>query len=206
MASSAVGPSPQGLRERNKARTRQEIAAATLRLASERGLDHVTVEQIAAAADVAPRTFFRYFDSKEDALLADHSERLALLRETLRARPVDEGPLTAVRAAILEVVGDFEEQREPMLCKMELMQVNPGLRAHSLERMGDLERTLATALAERTGVDPERDLRPRLIAGAVVMAMRVAVEQWGEHDGQGDLRDMVAQALDLLDGGLDHSI
>jgi len=160
MASSAVGPSPQGLRERNKARTRQEIAAATLRLASERGLDHVTVEQIAAAADVAPRTFFRYFDSKEDALLADHSERLALLRETLRARPVDEGPLTAVRAAILEVVGDLEEQREPMLCKMELMQVNPGLRAHSLERMGDMERTLATALAERTGVDPERDLRP----------------------------------------------
>jgi len=206
MASSAVGPSPQGLRERNKARTRQEIAAATLRLASERGLDHVTVEQIAAAADVAPRTFFRYFDSKEDALLADHSERLALLRETLRARPVDEGPLTAVRAAILEVVGDFEEQREPMLCKMELMQVNPGLRAHSLERMGDMERTLATALAERTGVDPERDLRPRLIAGAVVMAMRVAVEQWGERDGKGDLRDMVEQALDLLDGGLDHSI
>jgi len=72
--------------------------------------------------------------------------------------------------------------------------------------MGDLERTLATALAERTGVDPERDLRPRLIAGAVVMAMRVAVEQWGEQDGQGDLRDMVEQALDLLDGGLDHSI
>jgi hypothetical protein len=86
------------------------------------------------------------------------------------------------------------------------MQANPVLRAHSLERMGDLERTLAAALADRTGVDPDTDLRPRLIAGAVVMAMRVAVEQWGEGGGQGDLRDMVERALDLLDGGLDHSI
>ena len=204
--SSEHGATPPGLRERNKLRTRQEIADATLRLATERGLEHVTVEQIATAADVAPRTFFRYFDSKEDALLADHSERLELLRETLRGRPADEGPLTAVRAAILEVVGDFEEQREPMLCKMELMQANPGLRAHSLERMGDMERTLASALADRTGVDPETDLRPRLIAGAVVVAMRVAVEQWGEGGGHGDLRDMVERALDLLDGGLDHSI
>ena len=195
-----------GLRERKKQKTRAQLTDAAFRLFGERGFDGTTIEDIVDEVEVSPRTFFRYFDSKEDALLADHSERLALLRETLRARPVDEGPLTAVRAAILEVVGDLEEQREPMLCKMELMQVNPGLRAHSLERMGDLERTLATALAERTGVDPERDLRPRLIAGAVVMAMRVAVEQWGEQDGRGDLRDMVEQALDLLDGGLDHSI
>ncbi len=196
----------RGLRERNKLRTRQEIADATLRLAAERGLEHVTVEQIAAAADIAPRTFFRYFDSKEDALLADHSDRLELLRETLHARPATEGPLTAVRAAILEVVGDLEEHRDVMLSKVRLTEANPTLRAQSLERMGDLERTIAEALATRSGVDLETDFRPFIIAGAVCSAMRVAIDRWGATGGQGDLTEMVERALDLLDGGLDHSI
>jgi AcrR family transcriptional regulator len=165
----------------------------------------VTVEQIAAAADIAPRTFFRYFDSKEDALLADHSDRLVLLRETLRGRPATEGPLTAVRAAILEVVGDLEEHRESMLSKVRLTEANPALRAQSLERMGELERTIAEALAARSDVGLD-DLRPFVIAGAVCTAMRVAVDRWGASGGQGDLTGMVEQALDLLDGGLDHSI
>jgi AcrR family transcriptional regulator len=195
-----------GLRERNKLRTRQEIADATLRLAADRGLEHVTVEQIAAAADVAPRTFFRYFDSKEDALLADHPERLDLLRETLKSRPPSEGPLTAVRQSILEVAGDLDEHRDLMLCKQRLMQDNPTLRGRSLEMMGELERTIAEALAERTGVDLETDFRPYVIAGAVCTAMRVAIDRWGATGGTGDLIAMVEGALDLLDGGLDHSI
>ena len=201
-----TGEATLGLRERNKLRTRQEIADATIRLAAERGLEHVTVEQIAAAADVAPRTFFRYFDSKEEALLADHPERLELLREKLRSRPASEGPLTAVRTAILDVAGDLEDHRELMLCKVRLMEDNPTLRGRSLEMMGDLERMIAEALAERTGVDLETDFRPLVIAGAVCTAMRVAIDRWGTTGGTGDLTAMVASALDLLDGGLDHSI
>ena len=197
---------PQGLRERNKLRTRQEIAAATIRLAADRGLEHVTVEQIAAEADVAPRTFFRYFDSKEEALFADHPERLQLLRDNLRSRPASEGPLTAVRAAILDVAGDLEEHRDVMLCKIRLMEDNATLRGRSLEKMGDLERMIAEALAERTGVDLDTDFRPLVIAGAVCTAMRVAIDRWGATGGDGDLISMVETALDLLDGGLDNSI
>ena len=207
--SEVVGPTSEttlGLRERNKLRTRQEIADATIRLAAARGLEHVTVEQIAAAADVAPRTFFRYFDSKEDALLADHPERLELLRETLKSRPASEGPLTAVRASILDLAGDLEDHRDLMLCKVQLMENNPTLRGRSLEMMGDLERMIAEALAERTGVDLATDFRPLVIAGAVCTAMRVAIDRWGAMGGTGDLTAMVDSALDLLDGGLDHSI
>jgi AcrR family transcriptional regulator len=203
---SEAGATTLGLRERNKLRTRQEIADATLRLAADRGLEHVTVEQIAAAADVAPRTFFRYFDSKEDALLADHPERLELLRETLTSRPASEGPLTAVRAAILDVAGDLEDHKDLMLCKVQLMEHNPTLRGRSLEMMGDLERMIAEALAERTGANLETDFRPFVVAGAVCTAMRVAIDRWGAMGGTGDLAAMVADALDLLDGGLDQSI
>jgi len=203
---SVTGATAIGLRERNKLRTRQEIADATLRLAADKGLEHVTVEQIAAAADVAPRTFFRYFDSKEDALLADHPERLELLRETLKSRPASEGPLTAVRAAVLDVAGDLEDHRDLMLCKVQLMENNPTLRGRSLEMMGDLERMIAEALAERTGVDLDADFRPFVIAGAVCTAMRVTIDRWAAMGGTGDLTAMVESALDLLDGGLDHSI
>jgi AcrR family transcriptional regulator len=200
-----AGPTP-GLRERNKLRTREEIASATIRLAADRGLEHVTVEQIAAEADVAPRTFFRYFDSKEEALFADHPERLQLLRDNLRRRPASEGPLTAVRGAILDVAGDLEEHRDVMLCKIRLIEDNATLRGRSLEKMGDLERMIAEALAERTGVDLDTDFRPLVIAGAVCTAMRVAIDRWGATGGDGDLISMVETALDLLDGGLDHSI
>jgi AcrR family transcriptional regulator len=195
-----------GLRERNKLRTRQEIADATLRLATERGFENVTVEQIATAADIAPRTFFRYFESKEDALLADHTDRLALLRQTLRDRPASEGPLTAVRASIMEVVGDLEDNRELMLAKFQLMEDSPTLHAQSLEKMAELERMLAEALAERSGVDLDRDYRPFVIAAAVCSAMRVAIDRWGATGGAGNLTELVERALDLLDGGLDQSI
>jgi AcrR family transcriptional regulator len=195
-----------GLRARNKLRTRQEIADATLRLATERGFDDVTVEQIAAAAEIAPRTFFRYFESKEDALLADHGDRMALLRQTLRDRPESEGPLTAVRASIMEVVGDLEDNRDLMLCKVQLMEKSPTLHAQSLEKMGELEQMLAEALAERSGADLDRDQRPFVIAAAVCSAMRVAIDRWGATGGDGNLTEMVERALDLLDGGLDQSI
>ena len=204
-AVSATSQATLGLRERNKLRTRQEIADATIRLAAERGLEHVTVEQIAAAADVAPRTFFRYFDSKEEALLADHPDRLALLREKLRSRPAAEGPLTAVRAAILDVAGDLDDHRELMLCKVRLMEDNPTLRGRSLEMMGDLELMIAEALAERTGVDLATDFRPLVMAGAVCTAMRVAIDRWGRDGGTADITAMVASALDVLDGGFDRT-
>jgi transcriptional regulator GlxA family with amidase domain len=84
---------PPGLRERKKARTREAIVDAALALFERKGFDATTIEDIAAAADVSPRTFFRYFDSKVDLVLAKNHEKNHGLGELIAERPADEGPV-----------------------------------------------------------------------------------------------------------------
>src|SRR3989454_11162738 len=104
-----------GLRERHRKRTATQLEEAALRLFGERAFDAVTVDDIAAEADVPRRTFFRYFASKEDVLLADHFVQLARLREAMAARPPDEPVLTALRNALLSMTGDFGDRKEKVI-------------------------------------------------------------------------------------------
>src|ERR1044072_1761281 len=94
--------SPPGLRERKKQRTRDALLRAALELFTTQGYEDTTVDEIAEAAEVSQRTFFRYFAGKEDAAFAvqeiAHTQFLAAVRE----RPCDEAPLEALRNAVLE--------------------------------------------------------------------------------------------------------
>ena len=92
-----------GLRERKKARTREALHDAAMDLFSREGFDGTTVEEIADACEVSPRTFFRYFPTKEDVLFGDSEQRSTALIETLAAQPLDLAPLDAIHAAMRDI-------------------------------------------------------------------------------------------------------
>jgi AcrR family transcriptional regulator len=195
-----------GLRERHRLRTEAALEHAALRLFAERGFDVVTVDDIAARADVSRRTFFRYFASKEDVLLSDHPRRLAQLRRALAGRPEDEPALTALRHAILSMTGGYEEERQRLLDRATIMEHTPSLHARSLAHQRLWEEAVAGMVAERMGDDPTVDLRPGVVAASTLASLRVAVAAWLARDGQPHLPTLVAEALDLLDGGLERGL
>src|SRR6202043_2279418 len=94
-----------GLRERKKARTRASLREHALRLFREQGYQATTVEQIAEAAEVSPATFYRYFPTKEDVVLQDDFDVLAM--DALKAQPAGLGPIAAVRAAMAEMLASL---------------------------------------------------------------------------------------------------
>jgi AcrR family transcriptional regulator len=191
-----------GLRERRKQLTAAELEAAAYRLFGEKGFDAVTVDDIAVEADVSRRTFFRYFASKEDVLLADHFLQLARLREAMTARPADEPIVTALRNALMSMTVDFEERKDMVILRGRLMRDTPSLQARSLVHQKLWEDAMQEMVADRLGVDPVADLRPGVLAAATLAAMRVAFTNWLVAGCKGDLIKLTAEALDLLDGGL----
>jgi AcrR family transcriptional regulator len=192
-----------GLRERKKAQTRQALTAAAIRLSIERGSpDAVTIEEISDAADVSPRTFFNYFSSKEDAILAVDPERRAALRAELELRPEDETPVEALRAAVLAGVDDFDENGELWAQRLQLVREHPALSSGYVASFADFERGMVEAMAARLGLDPDVDLYPALVVTAALTVMRVTVKHWqATPDGPG-LSELLDEAFDHLADGL----
>ena len=120
---------PISLRERKKARTRQALVDAALRLFAERGFEATTVADIADAADVSPRTFFTYFPAKEDVLFAGAKDRIERLRDALAKRAPDESFLDALRRAARDILTDPTFQAEAQRTHMQVIGANPALGA-----------------------------------------------------------------------------
>jgi len=189
-----------GLRERKRLRTERELRERAMELFSERGFDHVTIDDIADAADVSKRTFYRYFDSKEDVILSDPDERFEQIRMTLAARPADEPILIALRATFATLAGSYEMQRDEMQCKWELMHGTPSLQARGLEHEEQLGEAMAQLIAQRMG-EPVDALAPRLLAAHVWTTLRLTVEHWLAQGG--DAGDDTASLHVLLDHSLE---
>jgi AcrR family transcriptional regulator len=189
-----------GLRERKKQATRLALRRAALELAVEHGPDHVTVEDIAAAADVSPRTFFNYFASKEEALVGEHTERLATIRTLVAARPADETPVVAVGAALTEYVASLELDRGMWALRRRLAERHPEVlpRIHGANARAEGE--IALAVAERTGL-PAAHPYCELLAAVTVTAVRVALMR-AACDKDLEPATAVAEAFAALAAGL----
>ena len=189
----------QGLRERKKLRTRQALIDAAMRLYREKGLEGVTVAEIARQAEVAPRTFFGYFESKEDVFLGRGDERLELLVQAIRERDRREPILTAVQR-VLQQGGDGAGERAPAE-KPDLSELlrHPAVASRLRNRWNRWEDMLAEAIAADVGAGPG-DPEPRVVAAALTGAIRVAAAAAEE---QSDRRQEIARRVfDLLASGL----
>jgi AcrR family transcriptional regulator len=191
-----------GLRERKKAETRQGLMTAAVRLAEELGPERVTVEAIAEAAGVSPRTFFNYFQSKEDAIVGVSPTETIELLEDLAARPADEAPFDSLRAMALAAAARLEAKADDMMARHRLTQAHPSLAMRRAARFTEVERLLAEVIAERTGLDVDRDPYPMLAASAALSAIRVAMSAWQERDRRGPLVDLLDETFTLLALGL----
>lgn len=183
-----------GRRARHKERTFHALRDAALLLFREQGFDATTIDQIAAAADVAPRTFFRYFPCKEALLFG--TELLDDALATLRGRPPGEDLL----ATLVNVANEMRERTssaadERRQLRQELIRTHPGLRAFLDQQLRAVSPEIEVIVAERLGADPEHDLRPLVFAGIWrnVMQWYIEVGPFGPSPEQ-----LIEQYIDTL--------
>src|ERR1700760_3889342 len=201
---------PSGLRERKKARTRAPIRREARRLFREQGYQATTVEQIAAAAEVSPSTFFRYFPTKEDVVLQDDMD--IRMVEAFARQPPELTPIAAVRGAMQETWRSFtpvewEQLREGGRLSMEV----PEIRARTTDEFSRLINAFAGASATRVG-RPAGDVRVRVLAGAIIgVLMAVFLPEhlepeagldFDEHSFGPESAARIDEELALLEPGL----
>ena len=191
-----------GLRERKKAATRLALHEAALRLVAQHGLDGVSVDDIAARADVSPRTFFNYFASKDDAVLGLDPAELRRTADALAARPADEPAVEAMRAVQREQAVEMARETELWPLRLQVIEANPGLVGRLVTHFGEADRALASAVAERTGTNVDADTLPTLLALTAGAVLRTALHRWLTGGFTDSLPRLVDEAWDLLAQGL----
>jgi AcrR family transcriptional regulator len=188
------------LRERKRTKTRFMIQTEALRLFAEQGYSRTTVEEIADAAAISPRTFFRYFPTKEDVVMWDEFD--PLIEELVEARPDDEPLAVMFSGVIRESLGAlYRKDPERLLARVRLTSTVPELRARFTEEQARGAELLGPLLARKRGSDPG-ELSIRVIGAALLSAVIVALEVWQRDDGKTDLLEILDQAFDTLAEGM----
>ena len=167
-----------GLRERKKLETRAALSWAALTLATERGLENVLIEDIVAKANVSARTFNNYFSSKEEAICAISTDRIAGIVAAFRARPADEPLWDALTFAMLTPYDVPTDPSREFVARSQLMMRHPSLQAETLRAQLTVQAALTDVVAARLGVDPDQDIYPALVVNVATAALHTALRHW----------------------------
>ncbi|MCA1283388.1 TetR family transcriptional regulator [Saccharopolyspora sp. 7B] len=184
-----AGRTPQGRR-----RIRGTVSSAALDLFAANGFEATTVDQIAEAAGVGRRTFFRYFRSKEDAVFGDHEERLADVAELLEQADGEE-PLPAVCRAAEAVLETYLADPAVSLQRFALTRQVPSLRAKEIASTDDYQRAFTRYLRGRYDGEPDAALRAAVAAAAVVAPHNQVLREWLKSGAELDARGRLHAAL-----------
>ena len=188
-----------GLRERKKAKTRAAIQRHALQLFREQGYEATTVEQIAAAAEVSPSTFFRYFRTKEDVALYDDLDPLFIA--AFEAQPAELSPVQAMRRAWRQVFTSVPTvETEQQWERGRLILAVPELRMRMLDQIAEAVQLFAELVARRVGRRAD-EFAVRTYAGAMIGAVLSAILT-GMDDPQADFMELVDASLAYLEAGL----
>jgi AcrR family transcriptional regulator len=186
--------SAPGLRERKKAQIRRTIQEQALRLFLAKGFEATSVEEIAAAAGVSHMTFFRYFPTKEDVVLADEYD--PLIGELVAGRPPEEPVAEKIRHALVDgLTRVYGAEREALLVRTRLIMGTPALRARLWDQAVATQNLIARALTHQSD---DGDLRRRVVVSACFAAISAAVFAWAESNGARELPDLFDEAFVAL--------
>jgi len=195
-----------GLRERKKAQTRTAISSAVMLLALDRGLDAVTVDDIAAAADVSVRTFHNYFGSKEEALVASWRSEFEVHLDELRARPADEPILVSLEHVLAGIAAGTVDHPLDLATQSDVLWTSTVMAHRRSVLLDEVTRMVTDVVAARTGTDASTDIYPRLVTAAAIAATVTAFEFAAtcEPGEQGPER-FIHESFALLRAGLEHT-
>ena len=201
-----------GLRERKRRATRAALSRSAIRLCLQRGWENVTVDDIAAAANVSPRTFRNYFSTKAEAVAAAHLERMRLIADELHARPADEELWTAIAtSAAAQFEPPKQKSKEPVDAKrwMErtrFLLTEPAIHGEVLKAAAVAQSELAKAIAERTGVRRVEDMYPQVAAAVVTAVVGIVLERWLRNGPSCSIGPLIRKAFDLVASGFERNV
>jgi AcrR family transcriptional regulator len=191
---------PLPVRERTRRAVRDELAQLAKELFVEKGYDETTIDDLAAAAGMSKRTFFRYFASKEELVFGKYEILGEQLAEDLAARPTDEPLWTSLRQAFGRVVEYCESEAlgSTAVAMENIVRDHPALNASYLERVSRMQELVLDQARTRTGQQDPTDPRTPAIVGAAFSCLIAAWATWLASNQAQPFGDLLDQAMDAI--------